>query len=382
MCRRLYFYLFVILLSSLALWTTPVAAQTWIGTVNIVATPGSATLTWNTAVPSDTQVKYGTGSSYGKRTPLNAAMVSTHTATLTGLSANVQYHFRVLGQDASGVLVTGLDYIFTTPAGPISVSISPSTATVASGANQQFTATVNNTSNSGVTWSATDGSISTSGLFTAPTVTSDKVVTITAASVADPSKSASATVTVKAPAPVLAVNPRSLTFSAQQGGSNPASAAVTLSNTGGGTLNYSVATDAAWIAATPSSGAAPSTLQIAASVAGLVPGTYTGHVTVTAPGATGSPANIDVTLTVTAPPVQHSVALQWNASTSSGVVGYNAYRGTNTGGPYALLASAITALQYVDLSVQSGRTYYYVVTAMSDQAQESVDSNEAKATVP
>jgi fibronectin type 3 domain-containing protein len=39
-------------------------------------------------------------------------------------------------------------------------------------------------------------------------------------------------------------------------------------------------------------------------------------------------------------------------------------------------------LAYTDSTVQSGVTYYYVVTAFDDQAQESVYSNEARAIVP
>jgi cellulose 1,4-beta-cellobiosidase len=91
---------------------------------------------------------------------------------------------------------------------------------------------------------------------------------------------------------------------------------------------------------------------------------------------------VTVTLTVTAPLTQHSVALSWIASTSSDVVSYSAYRSTVSGGPYALVASAITGLSYSDASVQSGVTYYYVLTATDNQGQESVDSSEAKAVVP
>jgi hypothetical protein len=319
---------------------------------------------------------------YGSRGGLNPALVSAHSVTLIKLAANTQYHVRVLAHDASGVLVTGLDYGFATKAGPIKVTVSPSSATVPSGGTQQFSATVTNTSNTSVTWSASGGSISSSGLFTAPTVTGDTAVTIKAVSVADTSKSATAAVTVNAPAPVLAVNPRTLSFSAQQGGSNPAPAGVSITNTGGGTLNFTVSSDAAWLTAGPASGTAPATLQVAAAVGNLAAGTYTGHLTVAAAGATGSPATITVSFTVVAAVVTHSVGLSWNASTSSDVVGYSAYRGSNPGGPYALVASAINGLNYADFSVQSGVTYYYVVTATNSQGQESVDSNEAKASVP
>jgi len=64
---------------------------------------------------------------------------------------------------------------------------------------QQFIAQVKNTTNSNVSWSTSTGSITPSGMFSAPIVTSDGTATIVATSVADPSKSATAVFTVKAP---------------------------------------------------------------------------------------------------------------------------------------------------------------------------------------
>ena len=85
-------------------------------------------------------------------------------------------------------------------------------------------------------------------------------------------------------------------------------------------------------------------------------------------------------LTVTAQPF---VSLAWTASTSQNVVGYNAYRSLTSGGPYTKLnANLIANTSYVDQTVQSGITYYYVTTAVDSQGLESVYSDEAAATVP
>lgn len=79
---------------------------------------------------------------------------------------------------------------------------------------------------------------------------------------------------------------------------------------------------------------------------------------------------------------QHLVALSWTASTSQ-VAGYNAYRSSQSAGPYTLLNSGrITGTSYTDLNVQSGATYYYVTTAVNTQGLESAYSNQAVATVP
>ena len=84
---------------------------------------------------------------------------------------------------------------FGTAAAPVSVTVSPSSASLSASQTQQFTATVGNTVNTAVSWSIapTVGSISSTGLYTAPaTVGAQQTVTVTATSVADPGKSASA----------------------------------------------------------------------------------------------------------------------------------------------------------------------------------------------
>jgi hypothetical protein len=83
------------------------------------------------------------------------------------------------------------------------------------------------------------------------------------------------------------------------------------------------------------------------------------------------------------PAVQHSVALNWNASTSGSVVGYNVYRSGQSGGPYAKINSTvIPSTTDTDGNVQSGSTYYYVVTAVDSSGRESVFSNQVQAVIP
>jgi hypothetical protein len=159
----------------------------------------------------------------------------------------------------------------------VAVTISPTSASLLTNGTKQFSATVTGSSNTAVTWSATGGSVSSSGLYTAPSAAGS--FTVKATSVADNTKSASATVTVSAP-------------------------------------------------------------------------------------------------------VQHTVTLTWTASTSS-VSGYNAYRGTVSGGPYTKINTALeAATSYVDNTVQSGTTYFYVVTSVDSSGTESAFSNQVSAVVP
>ena len=80
----------------------------------------------------------------------------------------------------------------------------------------------------------------------------------------------------------------------------------------------------------------------------------------------------------------HAVTLNWTASISSGVIGYNVYRRNAAGGPYTKVnSSVVTVTTYNDNTVQPGQTYFYVVTSinLSDDAQSSF-SNEVMAPIP
>jgi len=79
-------------------------------------TASAATIDWNTDEASDSQVEYGLTTSYGNTTPLNASLVISHSVSLSGLSANTLYHYRVRSKDAAGNLATSADGTFTTSA--------------------------------------------------------------------------------------------------------------------------------------------------------------------------------------------------------------------------------------------------------------------------
>ena len=85
----------------------------------------------------------------------------------------------------------------------ITVAISPTTATLYSGGTQQFTATVSGTMNTALTWSATTGAVTASGLYTAPSVSAKTTAYVTVTSVADTTKKATATITVNPAPPTL-----------------------------------------------------------------------------------------------------------------------------------------------------------------------------------
>jgi pimeloyl-ACP methyl ester carboxylesterase len=91
------------------------------------------------------------------------------------------------------------------PKSAVTVTVSPATTTLKTGAKLNLYATINNATVQDVTWTASSGTVTptvASGAtaeFTAPSVTTDTTVTITATSKEDATKSSSSTVTVLAP---------------------------------------------------------------------------------------------------------------------------------------------------------------------------------------
>ena len=117
-----------------------------------------------------------------------------------------------------------------------------------------------------------------------------------------------------------------------------------------------------------------------ATFAPLAAGSVTGSVTV-ASNATNSPATISLSGDGTQT-VSHSVTLTWTPSTST-VAGYNVYGSGVSGGPYSKLDSSIvTTDSYTDSTVQSGQTYYFVVTSVTAAGVESADSAQVSVTIP
>jgi hypothetical protein len=117
--------------------------------------------------------------------------------------------------------------------------------------------------------------------------------------------------------------------------------------------------------------------------------TSTGQVVYSGPNIAPPPT---ITITNTSPltsgtqnvlyPVQHSVQLDWTASNSSGVAGYNIYRSTTSGGPYNKInRTLVNAITFTDTVVLNGTTYFYMLRAF-DGTLEGPNSSEATAVVP
>ena len=75
-----------------------------------------------------------------------------------------------------------------------------------------------------------------------------------------------------------------------------------------------------------------------------------------------------------------AVGLDWDSNGEDDLANYNVYRSQSAGGPYDLLAEAVTVSAYTDTDVVNGTEYLYIVTAVDGSGNESDESAEASAT--
>lgn len=238
--------------------------------------------------------------------------------------------------------------------------------------------------NTAVTWTVASGggTISTSGLYTAPA--SAGTASVVATSVADTRSSALANITINAPTTVLlSVSPTSVSFGSVLVGQS-GSQTVNLSNTGNSSVTVSSAsftgsgfgvTGLTFPFTVAAAGSKSATLTFTPSGSGAASGSVS-----FVSNATNSPATATLSGSGTAT-LQHTATLNWQATANA--TGYNVYRSTVTGGPYTRLNSVLNAAtSYADSTVASGTTYYYVVTDVSSSGMESAYSSQVTAGIP
>ncbi|MGH2490321.1 MAG: LamG-like jellyroll fold domain-containing protein [Candidatus Limnocylindria bacterium] len=93
--------------------TPPVVSEISVSSLTNTA----ATISWTTNEPADSQVEYGTTTTYGTLSALDGARVTSHSVALGALSAGQTYHYRVRSRDAAGNLAVSSDQTLTTTSG-------------------------------------------------------------------------------------------------------------------------------------------------------------------------------------------------------------------------------------------------------------------------
>jgi hypothetical protein len=107
--------------------------------------------------------------------------------------------------------------------------------------------------------------------------------------------------------------------------------------------------------------------------------TYSFTISVTGCGKHVSKMSYEVVIQAAA---NHVVDLNWKASTSSDIAGYNVYRGPDGSTWEKINASLVASTLYDDSTVANGSTYYYAVTAVDTSAHESSKTAAVEAVIP
>jgi len=184
----------------------------------------------------------------------------------------------------------------------------------------------------------------------------------------------------------VSLSPSSLSFANQPISETSSTQVVTLTNGGNTALSISSLTitgtnaaDFAEVADTcGSSVAAGANCSIGVAFTPSKSNSETASLAI-ADNATGSPQTVSLSGSGI-----HNVGLLWTPSSTSGVVGYNVYRGTTPGGENStpLNSTPTSGATFTDDGVTAGATYYYVVTAVGSDGTQSPASAESSTTVP
>ncbi len=80
--------------------------------------------------------------------------------------------------------------------------------------------------------------------------------------------------------------------------------------------------------------------------------------------------------------VNHVVDLNWQASASTDVAGYNVYRSVDQSHWSRMNSSLVSSTAYGDATVSNSTTYYYEATAVDIYGNESVPTPTITAVIP
>jgi hypothetical protein len=160
------------------------------------------------------------------------------------------------------------------------------------------------TTNNGSSWQTATASTANDGAYawTVPDVDSAQCkVKISEASDGSPSDTSNAVFTIYTPVPPeISLNRTQFNYGAVIQGTSTSAQTLRIDNTGGGTLNWTAASDSSWLTCVPASGTNAGVAAVSIDATGLAAGSYNGTVTVSDSEASNSPQTVTVSLTVKA----------------------------------------------------------------------------------
>lgn len=210
------------------------------------------------------------------------------------------------------------------------------------------------------------------------------MVTVTATGATTKMVPVTLTVTGSTSSGTIGFSPANLAFAGTVGGTNPAAQPFALTNTGGGTLSWTVSDNATWLQLNTAAGTTTTetdTISASVTASGLAAGTYNAIITVTASGSTNGPRQIPVSLTLGST-TAGTVGLAWKAHGEADLSGYKVYQGTSSGAYVAPVATLPkTTTSHTVTGLQTGTTYFFVITAYDTAGNESPPSSEVSKSI-
>lgn len=395
---------------------TGVTLDTTAPTISSITSSGitqtGATITWTTNENSDTQVEYGLTTSYGASTAINTSMVTSHSATLSGLSAGTVYNYRVRSRDAAGNLATSANNTFITSAAP------DTTAPTAPGTP---TLTVLSSSQINLSWTASTDAVGVTGYRvercsgSATCTTYTQIATPTTNSYSDTGLTASTIYRYRVRAVDAAgnlsaySNASNATTQAPPDTTPPTISGVTLSGITqtGATISWTTNESAdTQVDYGPTASYGFSTTLIttlstshSATISGLSAGTVYNYrvksrdaagnlatsvnntfTTLSAPDTTAPSVPTGLTATPTS---ENQIQISWTASTDapgsgqsvSGIYGYQIFRDGS-------LIATTSATAYLNTGLTAGTSFSYQVASVDNANNVSARSSSVGATTP
>ena len=419
----------ILILSSLLLISVAATAQMSLSVSNValgsvqvgssVIMPVAVTNTGKQTVTISQATVSGTGFNFAgpnlpitvapqQSTSLSVSFAPQTAGSVTG-SLNVSYWASWGGNNTAHsssvtVALSGTGYSITAATSPgyLTAPSSMNLGSVTVGSSQTQALTVSNSGGSSLTISGATangtgfsvsgltfpytlpagGSASLSVTFAPSTTGTDNATLSLSSNASDPSVGVSLTGSGTTSSGTLGVTPGSMSFSSVTIGTTKTQSGSVTASGGSVTLSSASSSNSVFtlggltLPVTLAAGqSVPFTVTFAPTTSGTASANisfFTSTSTSALETASGSGATI-----------QHTVALSWNASTSTSIAGYNVYRGTVSGGPYSKINSVLDpSMSYSDSTVQSGQTYYYVTTAVDSAGVESSYSSGVQAVIP
>ncbi len=354
-----------------------------------ISNTGGGTLTWTASE----------GLSWLSVSPASGTGNGTITVSATTGSMAAGNYTGSISLTAPGATTVMIPVSFAVTAAPVppAIGVSPTSLsfTAQQGGSNPAARTVNvsNTGGGTLNWTASGGATWLS--FTPSNGIGNGTISFTAATGTLTAGNYNATVTISAPgatsvnipvsftvtaSPTIGLSPTTFSFTGVQGGANPGSKTLNITNPGTGTLSWSVSDNASWLTLSPTSGSTTtgsSPVVLSVNTAGLVAGSFSATITVTATGATNTPQTVSVSLTVTAPTTT-TATLFWDPVSDPSLAGYRVYQRTDPGTYPASPTATVAANQtsYTATGTQGVR-YCFTVTAIDAAGNESTRPPDA-----